>query len=524
MTQSSEHLPVLGLFKDEAALRDHVAANLDVLEAGLTLSAVEYPLENASGAGGRLDILAQDPFGHVVIIEIKRSDQSARSALNELAKYAALLIRDHAVPRASIRAIVLSTHWAELKLPLSFFAAEAGFSIEGREVVRDGDSVTYRVVDLTPISELPPFSPEIELFQYASDADRAAHLATIRQRASELPFVKLAVVGFDAFQDANDSPFRSIACLWRLKLEDHTELERRTGHAVGWLFPYAYPDWEAECDALFWLCTQDARTTLFESAEATRGSPEKVKALLSRYTFAGVSRIGAWPPNDLVNSDAKILEQLTAVSRIVSDDRPNRYSFRQLASPRFVDSWRRATEGYLKFIAFQPLWRAEAETFLTALTGRDAKVQLSAFDKNHVLFAIHQARVHPETQLSHFTIAVEWPDGRHTGLTGFYVWNGAAPVRDAEAAAVRTFGSVSWAGMAIFSGIDTERYDEGLADHGFEPAVLKVAVDAAGAQSVTPVLAPSRDAGRLADFIAAHPDYVTEVASLFADVPTGPHA
>lgn len=522
MPDVQTQLPVLGLFQDEAGLRDYVAAHLGDLEPGLKLLSTEYVLENDTGAGGRLDILAQDPFGHVVVIEIKRSDQSARSALNELAKYISLLVRDARIPRETIRCMVLSTHWAELQLPLSFFAAGAGLSVEGRLVVREGDGVAYQAVDLTPISDLPQFSPEIELYQYATEADRETHLAAIRRRSTGLPFVKLAMVVLDALPCIDNTPFRSIACLWRIRAEDEPQLERCTGHPVGWLWPYAYPGWEAECDALSWLCSEESETTLFETADALRGTPEKVQNLLAQYALVQVERLGAWPATDLVNTDARIVEQLAAVSRLVSDARPNRCSFQQFANPKFVASWRRAIEGFLKFIAFEPPWRAAAEPFLAALAGEDAKVILNAFDKNHFLFALHQARIHPDTQISHFEIAVEWPDGRHTGLIGHYAWSGQAPVRDADTAAVRTFGSTAWAVLAAFSAVDTNRYDSALTDHGFEPVVFDLAVDTAGVVSSTAIVSPSRDAGRLADFAVAHPAFVNAVAALFEGVPTSP--
>ena len=75
--------PVLGLFHKETDFRDHVAENINNLEDGLTLLDKEYELPNDMGAGGRIDILARDQLKHIVIIEIKRSDKSARSTLNE---------------------------------------------------------------------------------------------------------------------------------------------------------------------------------------------------------------------------------------------------------------------------------------------------------------------------------------------------------------------------------------------------------------------------------------------------------
>ena len=75
----------------ETDLRDHVAADLTLLEAGLTLVTTEFPLPNAVGTRGRVDILARDRHGMWVVIELKRSNTSAREALHELAKYVELL-------------------------------------------------------------------------------------------------------------------------------------------------------------------------------------------------------------------------------------------------------------------------------------------------------------------------------------------------------------------------------------------------------------------------------------------------
>src|ERR1017187_7259967 len=79
----------------EGRLRDELAKRLETLEPGLTLRSVEYRLPNRQGAAGSIDILATDRYSATVIIEIKKSNQTARQALHELHKYIALVKFDH---------------------------------------------------------------------------------------------------------------------------------------------------------------------------------------------------------------------------------------------------------------------------------------------------------------------------------------------------------------------------------------------------------------------------------------------
>ncbi|HWV46283.1 MAG TPA: endonuclease NucS domain-containing protein, partial [Nitrospira sp.] len=348
----SDELKVLGLFRDEAALRDHIADHLDDLELGLVVTKTEYPLNNPDGAGGRVDILALDEFDHVVVIELKRSDLSARATLHELAKYVTLLSTEARVPREAIRCIVLSTHWHELLLPLSFFAATSGVHVEGYKLVRADERVAYTAVELVPISDLPQFSPEFSVYQYLTLADRDLHMASIKGRATELPFVRLVFVLLDAPKGSLQTPFRSIVGMWRLKPDDEGELVRMTGHEVGYLFPYAFPGWEAECDALYWIADEERPGVAVSSASEERGTPEKVRNLFSTYECAGVEHIGDWPKIDLINTNERLLRQIEAVSSLSGVDRPNLYTFDQRVTPRFRPSWRRAVQAFLDFIAF----------------------------------------------------------------------------------------------------------------------------------------------------------------------------
>lgn len=115
----------------EARLRDELSKRLDLLEPGLTLQAVEFRLPNRQGASGSIDILATDRFSATVIIEIKKSNQSARQALHELHKYLALIKYDHGLRDSQLRCILVSTEWRELLIPFSEFSRTAPWPIDG---------------------------------------------------------------------------------------------------------------------------------------------------------------------------------------------------------------------------------------------------------------------------------------------------------------------------------------------------------------------------------------------------------
>lgn len=521
-------LPVLGLFKDEYAFRDHVAGNLAELEDGLTLIKKEYEIENRDGADGRLDILALDTLDHVVVIELKRSDNSARATLHELSKYITLLIQRDRVPREMIRCIVVSTNWNELLLPLSYFATTAGVHIRALNAVRKDDgTLGYREKVLVPIRVLPQFSPEISIYQYLSEEDREAHLAHVRVRANRMPFVRLALMLLDRKDErASDIvPYRSVACIWRVSEADQEKLEQVTGNRVGWLEPYAFPGWEAECDTQFWLASENAPGVHFSTAEEERGTAEKIGAMLVRYKLAAVERFGDWPGLEVVNSDEKILKQLEAVSNLVSAGRTNRYTFDAKVSPRFAPSWNQAVAGFLEFISFDGTWAREAERYITEVSDPDLTVRLCAFDNRHFFYAIHQALNHPDAELSTFEIVVEKCGKMVEGLRGSWAWDGMTCPSNAGKSIERIYGSVSWAVLALFSAADNQRYELAYRIHGFCPVVDLLRKEIDGQFRTENIVRAKGRGETLQDFVRRNGLYaqaVSEALGQFGDIPTQP--
>ena len=88
---------------NEKTLRDYLAEHLDLLEYGMSLVMLNRPLANSHGTRGYIDILARDRRGMLVVVEVKRSNSTAREALHEVHKYVELLHREDAAPAARHR-------------------------------------------------------------------------------------------------------------------------------------------------------------------------------------------------------------------------------------------------------------------------------------------------------------------------------------------------------------------------------------------------------------------------------------
>jgi hypothetical protein len=118
----------------EADLRDLLAVQLHIIEAGLTLIDKEKYIPNTLGTRSFIDLLAHDREKRWVLIELKRSDAAAREAIHEIYKYvegvkAHLRARDD-----EIRAFIVSTEWTELLVPFSRFVQDTIISVNGFQI------------------------------------------------------------------------------------------------------------------------------------------------------------------------------------------------------------------------------------------------------------------------------------------------------------------------------------------------------------------------------------------------------
>ncbi len=108
----------------EARIRDYLANNINFISDDLTVIGKEYKIAITTdkkwksgqkvNIRGFIDILAQDSDGNYVIIEIKRSEKTAREAIDEVLKYAYMLEAEFGVRESEIRIIIVSSEWDSL--------------------------------------------------------------------------------------------------------------------------------------------------------------------------------------------------------------------------------------------------------------------------------------------------------------------------------------------------------------------------------------------------------------------------
>jgi hypothetical protein len=157
----------------ESEIRENIASHLHLLDPNLKLLAQEHHIKMSHGRSSYVDILAKDEFGCFTVIELKKSDQTARSAIQQLMKYANMLKRKNRLEESQIRCVVVSTVWRELEEAFDEFCHVSQYEFKGYSVVYNKDQPPifqeikpkYNEGDLSPLKNFI-------FFEFFSQKDR----------------------------------------------------------------------------------------------------------------------------------------------------------------------------------------------------------------------------------------------------------------------------------------------------------------------------------------------------------------
>lgn len=137
--------------KVESEIRDWLSLNLDFIDKDLKLIQKEFYLKDDIGANGYVDLLCKDSYNNFVIIEIKRSETSARQTISEILKYHALIKHNFNARESEIKIIIISTHWQELIRPYSETIHRTTYDLVGYKINIDESSKPIFIEKIEPL-------------------------------------------------------------------------------------------------------------------------------------------------------------------------------------------------------------------------------------------------------------------------------------------------------------------------------------------------------------------------------------
>lgn len=457
----------------EDRIRDFLAEHLELLEPGLVLVEKEYRLPNPLGAGGKIDLVAKDPFGHIVIIEIKRSDQAARQALNEVHKYTALFRTLQGLDETRVRVMVVSTEWRELLVPFSEYAETAAYSVVGLLISAVADGTVSRVekISRAPRGTGLAFSRAQGIYLFSNEASRDEMVPKLAKavEGSWIADYCLFLCNYTGNKSSIVYPhgiyLAFVSPLTYLRTDDLANAQRQ----VNWEDGLDLPDENFVC------AVNEAFVGNWESFEI--GYPEKLVTISADWDVKVAVRGGRLDGNQSLLTDDEIL----TMAKSVEGGSPIYFS--KLSSPKFAAAWKEVRTnldpvllGNARWEEIVPLFVAEVET-----VAKDASVSVSVYSPFNFPLTLFHLSADDSSKCAHLEIVV---DDASSGLTrilfSVLAWDGKV-VKDPPGKMMkRVYNSFSeWTSRTHFHETH-EMEDKAMAAHGFSTPLVEVTLSPGG--------------------------------------------
>lgn len=406
----------------EARLRDELAKRLEILEPGLTLRSVEYRLPNRQGASGSIDILATDRYSANVIIELKKSNQTARQALHELHKYVALIKHDHGLRDSQIRCMLVSTEWHELLVPFSEFARTAPWAVDGYQLYLTDARILERVEKIVPVAAAAELRlcREHKVYLFRDQARRDAAVPVLLKLLHQYTLPEHLVLKLDIKQRRVEG-----ACDFALYLivPEFDPDERK--RAREWL---AGTRWANELDEPIryleeQLVVAEVTDAFFDHCDDREiGYPEKLANECRNWNVAALIRGGPRFESSAVFSDEYLMRWAKGL------EGGNAFHFEMIATPQRRLAWIEAKENADYCLKGNEAWRTMVQAYFDEVerSHPHATVTARIYNPCNLMMGLYRlAKSGVGDMLASAEIVVSDKDGSPLRIVlGAMVWNG----------------------------------------------------------------------------------------------------
>ncbi|MCX5880331.1 MAG: endonuclease NucS, partial [Deltaproteobacteria bacterium] len=370
----------------EKTIRDFLVTRLDLLEPDLVHVETEHKLPNVHGSKGSIDILARDALGHRVIIELKRSNDSARSAIHELCKYVALFKTEHGLPSHRLRCFVVSTHWHELLIPFGEFVRASDFQVEGFElrVSPNGTPISAKKIVVPAAPEPVEFFLHHDVLLYETVERRDSVAMGVVDQLIKSGATSAFVCKLNSSASPNQLPYRyalysvvgGIEPTVRAQIESELKAE------------YETDDLESINPT---MVQEDFSRRLLEQSTWAHdtyeiGYPDKLSTILrTGWSCVEIIRRGR-----MISAAAVSDEELLASLQGLTGD--NTIMYLRVATPRITQSWTDFLNASEKCLRGNPAWERAFKLFgrLLELHQPDSLVSAKVYNPLQIPVSLHK--------------------------------------------------------------------------------------------------------------------------------------
>ncbi len=461
------------------------------------------------------------------MIEIKRSDATARQAIHEIFKYTALLRSNHGVAEDAVRCVVLSTDWHELLVPFSEFTASAPYHVDGYEIEVDDEGV---LTGLEPVSAIEDagsleLCPNGLVYLYTTAEEREAHRDERVRAAEEVGITDYLLIEQDYVGASERVIYPFADCFIVAMVEPSRRLE--VIESLG-LEPEEF-DIEENPVYLEETLIGEVASHISHPAGMTAETtgPDKFRSTESDWPPTQIRRYG-----EHLSSALRTDDDLLAMIR--SDVGGFSSIFQQVASPRVAPVWRRVREDLGRCLLGNSSWARIVGLYLDELEEKQAPaVAISLFNPVDLVMGLFKAHATESTAYLPSLQVIPEPDlaGEAEGIVGFITWDGETVREDPQEMLDRFFEGDLFNYFLMRNVNEVWQVeDDLLVWHGLRCSATEItgaeepAMSSLRAEDDRLVRGPRLEetgAHPIADFLAAHQEYLEQLTGQIRSMSIG---
>lgn len=445
----------------ESEIRDRLAKKLDLIDPNLELIETEFHIQNPLGTSGFIDILARDSVHqHLVVIELKRTNQAARQAIHELFKYTSLLRSEHGLAPTKVRAILVSVEWGELLVPFSSFVRTAAFTVDGYRLELTDSGELINVAKVQPVHEnaVLELNPSRSLYLFDKKSNRDSAFDSLTRAFTDSGFPDFVAFGLD-YKGTNQRviyPYGIYVAASRLSEQERERMRESDDmdDIAEFENPWIYED---EATGNVW---KQFNSTIYGDllSDVECSYPEQLGRILSDWVAEPLQRFGRWNQNVTLISDREVLQMLAGI------EGASRHLFSAVASPRFEDSWAEFLRKCMQMLCLNPSWSQRLLPYLKRLEQQSSKstVSVTIHCRDNIVGDVCGVAVYGDPiVLPWLEAVIEDPESSGIKLLlGQLRWSGSGPAPDPI-----SFFDTS------FDGFDEFRFARHVGDYSGEEAI-----------------------------------------------------